>query len=128
MNKKEEVLSLISEIEQSIKHVNEMLDTNEVCRVSAYKSNSEFRKPPSQIHFSLPDISSQEIISEKFRKMFSDLLPLSFLIDEYKTENTDIVWDMSSGDEDASGPILLEPSWESSILIPPPWVTNDNSA
>ena len=60
--------------------------------------------------------------------MFSDLLPLSFLIDEYKTENTDIVWDLYSDDEDASGPILLEPSWESSILIPPPWVTNDNCA
>ena len=113
---KEEVLSLISEIEQSIKHVNEMLDTNEVCRVSAYKSNFEFRKLPSQIHFSLPDISSQEIISEKFRKMFSDLLPLSFLIDEYKTENTDIVLDLYSDDEDASGQILLEPSWESPIL------------
>ena len=72
-----------------------MLDTNEVCRVSAYKSNSEFRKPPSQIHFSLPDISSQEIISEKLRKMFSDLLPLSFLIDDYKKDKTDIVLDMS---------------------------------
>nr|XP_022296051.1 tripartite motif-containing protein 45-like [Crassostrea virginica] len=83
---KQEVLSLISEIEQSIQHVNEMLDANEVCRISAYKSNFAFRKPPSQLNFSLPEISSQEIISKQFCKMFSDLLPLSFSINEEKDE------------------------------------------
>ena len=79
---KKEVLSWQSGIEQTMKHINEMLDTNEVCKVSAYKSISAFRNPPSQIHFSLPDISSQEIISEKFCEMFSNFLPLNLVFDE----------------------------------------------
>ena len=77
---KKEVLSLISEIEQRMKHVTEMLDTTEVFEVSAYKSenheNADLRflcMPP----IDLPQISLQEINSEKFCKMFSDLLPLS---------------------------------------------------
>ena len=80
---KKKVLIGISEIEQSIKCLTEILDTTEVCEVSAYKSKkADFRELPSQIQFSLPEISSQEINSEKFCKMFSDLLPLSFLIDK----------------------------------------------
>ena len=90
LDEQKELLSLISEIEQGLKHIIEMLDTNEFCKVSAYKSNSAFRKPPSQIHFSLPDNYSQEIISEKVRKMFSASLLLSFLIDEYETEKKEI--------------------------------------
>ncbi|XP_078309414.1 E3 ubiquitin-protein ligase TRIM9-like [Crassostrea virginica] len=75
---KEKMLSLISEIEQRMKHVTEMLDTTEVSEVSAYKSeNADFRVPSSRLFYVLPKISLQEINSEKFCKMFSDLLPLS---------------------------------------------------
>ena len=88
---KKKVFSLIFEIEQSMNCVNEMLDTNEVWKVSAYKSkntSTDVGKLPSQIQFSLPEISSQEIISEKFCQMFSDLLPLSFSIYEEKYEES----------------------------------------
>ena len=91
---KEEVLSLISELEQSMKHINEMLDTNEVWKVSEYKSkntSTDVEKLPSQIQLSLPEISSQEIISEKFCKMFSYLLPLSLLKNEKDREEENVV-------------------------------------
>ena len=79
---KKEMLTLISEIEQSIKCLTEILDTTDVCEVSAYKSKkADFRALPSRTFYTLPENSSQEINSDKFCKMFSDLLPLAFLID-----------------------------------------------
>ena len=63
-----EMFSLLSEIELSMKHINEMLDTNEVCKVSAYRSNVAFRKLPPQNESSEHIIFFQDItsISEKF--------------------------------------------------------------
>ena len=96
---RKKVFRLISEIERSMKYTTEMLDTNEVCRVSAYKLNTAFRTLPRRIQFYLPEISSKKIISKKFCKMVNDMLPLSFLIDESKTEKSEKVRDSDYKEE-----------------------------
>ena len=75
---KEELVRQISEMEQSVQYLNELLDTNELSMFSPYKSrNAEFRELSPIVQFSLPDISLEEIDRGELYTIFCCLWPLS---------------------------------------------------
>ena len=79
---KEELVRQISEMEQSVQYLNELLDTNEVNMFSPYKSrNAEFRELSPLVQFSLPDISFEEIDRGEIYRLFCCLWPLSLSTD-----------------------------------------------
>ena len=75
---KEKLVRQISEMEQGVQYLNELLDTNEVSMFSPYKSrNAEFRESSPLVKFSLPDISFEEIDRGELCTNFFCLWPLS---------------------------------------------------
>ncbi|XP_062615943.1 uncharacterized protein LOC134277627, partial [Saccostrea cucullata] len=78
LNKQQEKIKrAISDVNQSILDLNEILDSNEVSLTCAYKSrNAEFRNLPPKVNVQLPSFSSQ-INKEQLHEMFGSLCALS---------------------------------------------------
>nr|XP_022295163.1 uncharacterized protein LOC111105269 [Crassostrea virginica] len=75
----------IPEIMQTILDLKRLLDTNDFCLVSEYKSRTEeFRILPAQFQVTLPTYTSQEINREQIHQQIGSLseLAITFLLDE----------------------------------------------
>lgn len=75
----DEINQTILEISHSIGELKKLLDSNDICLLSTYKSkNAELSKLPTKFIFSLPCFSSQRIDTEQLLRQFGSLTPVTF--------------------------------------------------
>ncbi|XP_065936992.1 E3 ubiquitin-protein ligase TRIM71 [Magallana gigas] len=84
LNEKEDNISqTMSEITQNIADIKKLLESNDICLVTTYKSRiAEFRKLPPHIKVKFPIFSPQKIDRDQISQCFGTLSSLSFTTED----------------------------------------------